>query len=144
MGLPVVVDVRDAVDRTAVDDVFDWLREVDARFSPYRADSDVSRLGRGELPLHETHPDVQEVYARCEELRVETDGYFDVAVVGGDPSGYVKGWAVDRAAAILEDAGARIGPDRSGRWPTVIAAECRTSDELCDYIVEAEAKEASR
>jgi thiamine biosynthesis lipoprotein len=107
MGLPVVVDVRDAVDRTAVDDVFDWLREVDARFSPYRADSDVSRLGRGELPLHETHPDVQEVYARCEELRVETDGYFDVAVVGGDPSGYVKGWAVDRAAAILEDAGAR-------------------------------------
>ncbi|MBN8997713.1 MAG: ankyrin repeat domain-containing protein [Rhizobiales bacterium] len=45
---------------------------------------------------------------------------------------------------LIEDAGARIGPDRSGRWPTVIAAECRTSDELCDYIVEAEAKEASR
>jgi thiamine biosynthesis lipoprotein len=107
MGMPVVVDVRDRVPGAALDEVFDWFREVDARFSPYRADSDVSRLGRGELALHDAHPDVAEVYARCEELRVETDGYFDVAVVGGDPSGYVKGWAVDRAAALLAEEGAR-------------------------------------
>jgi thiamine biosynthesis lipoprotein len=107
MGMPVVVDVRDRVPEAALDEVFDWFRQVDARFSPYRADSDVSRLGRGELALHDAHPDVAEVYARCEELRVETDGYFDVAVVGGDPSGYVKGWAVDRAAALLAEEGAR-------------------------------------
>ncbi|MHC2424228.1 ankyrin repeat protein [Bradyrhizobium elkanii] len=42
------------------------------------------------------------------------------------------------------DAGARIGPDRSGRWPTVIAAECRADENLCDYIVEEEAKLLSR
>jgi uncharacterized protein len=41
---------------------------------------------------------------------------------------------------LIEDAGARIGPDRSGRWPTVIAAECRVSESLCDYIVEQESK----
>jgi thiamine biosynthesis lipoprotein len=107
MGMPVVVDVRDAVPESALDEVFEWFHEVDARFSPYRADSEVSRLGRGELALHDAHPDVREVYARCEELRVETDGYFDVSVVNGDPSGYVKGWAVDRAAALLADNGAR-------------------------------------
>ena len=48
--------------------------------------------------------------ARCEELLRETGGYFDVrADASGrlDPSGLVKGWAVDRAAAILEAAGAR-------------------------------------
>lgn len=40
----------------------------------------------------------------------------------------------------LIDAGARIGPDRTGRWPTIIAAECRVDEKLADYIVEAEAK----
>ena len=42
-----------------------WLHQVDAIFSPYRADSDVSRLGRGELPLADCAPEVAEVLARC-------------------------------------------------------------------------------
>lgn len=41
---------------------------------------------------------------------------------------------------LIEEAGARLGPDRSGRWPTVIAAQCRVDESLCDYIVEEEAK----
>lgn len=41
---------------------------------------------------------------------------------------------------LLETAGAELVPDRSGRWPTVIAAECSADEELCDYIVEQEAK----
>ena len=37
--------------------------------------------------------------ARCEALRRATGGYFDVRATGAlDPSGFVKGWAVDRAA----------------------------------------------
>jgi FAD:protein FMN transferase len=50
------------------------------------------------------------VLERCEELRVETGGYFDVRAAAPeaiDPSGYVKGWSVDRAAAILDEAGIR-------------------------------------
>jgi hypothetical protein len=41
---------------------------------------------------------------------------------------------------LLETAGAELVPDRSGRWPTLIAAQCYASEELCDYIVEQEAK----
>jgi thiamine biosynthesis lipoprotein len=51
---------------------------------------------------------VREVLARCDELRDETDGYFDAeaASAGGlDPSGLVKGWSVERAAAILDERG---------------------------------------
>jgi FAD:protein FMN transferase len=111
MGMPVVVDVRDdEVGEEALDGAFAWLRWVDATFSTYRDDSEVSRLGRGELTPEEAHPEVQAVLARCEELRVETGGYFDVrARQDGalDPSGLVKGWSVDRAAAVLEQAGAR-------------------------------------
>lgn len=107
MGMPVIVDVHDPVEQAVVDDVFAWLREVDARFSTYRDDSEVSRLGHGTLALADAHPDVRWVYARCDELRAVTDGYFDVAAVNGDPSGLVKGWAVDRAGAILAEAGLR-------------------------------------
>jgi FAD:protein FMN transferase len=109
MGMGIVVDVRGAGgEETAVDDVFDWLRFVDETFSTYKPESEICRLDRGELSLADAHRDVGDVLERCEELREETRGYFD-AQVGGrlDPSGLVKGWAVDRAAAILERAGAR-------------------------------------
>jgi thiamine biosynthesis lipoprotein len=108
MGMPIVVDVRDGVDSAALDPMFDWLRWVDWTFSTYRDDSEVSRLNRRELALDDAHPDVREVLDRCEELRVATDGYFDArAGADGalDPSGLVKGWAVDRAAALLDSAG---------------------------------------
>jgi thiamine biosynthesis lipoprotein len=110
MGMPIVVEVRDEVADRVLDAVFDWFREVDDRFSTYKETSEVERLNRGELALEDAHPDVREVLERCEELCAETDGYFDVRAAGGetiDPSGLVKGWSVDRAARILEDAGCR-------------------------------------
>ena len=110
MGMPIIVDVRDPhVGDRAIDDAFDWFREVDERFSTYKPDSEICRLDRGELDLEDAHPDVRAVLARCEELCVETGGYFDVRAGASqqlDPSGLVKGWAVDHAAAILDDAGA--------------------------------------
>ncbi|HET7568023.1 MAG TPA: FAD:protein FMN transferase [Gaiellaceae bacterium] len=111
MGMPVIADVRDdGVGERVLDDVFAWFERVDAVFSTYRPESEISRLRRGELALADAHPDVRAVLDRCEELRVETGGYFDVRAASPDaldPSGLVKGWSVDRAAAILERAGAR-------------------------------------
>ncbi len=110
MGMPVIIDIRDEhVGGDTIDDVFDWLRLVDARFSTFKPDSEISRIDRGELPLEDAHQDVRDVLARCELLRAETGGYFDArASASGqlDPSGLVKGWSVDRAAAILDHAGA--------------------------------------
>ena len=126
MGMPVLVDVRDGTTGPdTLDRVFAWLRFVDATFSTYRPDSDVCRLDRGELAPADAHPLVREVLARCERLRGETGGFFDARAAGRlDPSGLVKGWAVDRAAALLSDAGAsrfcvNAGGDvvvRGGPW----------------------------
>ncbi len=111
MGMPVVVDVRDEqVGDEVLERMFDSLRFADATFSTYRDDSEISRLNRGELALAEAHPDVREVLDRCEALRRDTNGYFDVRAAAADtidPSGLVKGWAVDRAAEILLQAGVR-------------------------------------
>ena len=83
-----------------------WLHWADRTFSTYAQDSDVSRLGRGEVALEDCAPEVTEVLAACATLRAQTGGYFSAYPDGSlDPSGYVKGWAVERAARILADAG---------------------------------------
>jgi FAD:protein FMN transferase len=128
MGMPVRAIVRDAsVPADVLDDAFGWLHWVDATFSPYDPRSEISRWGRGELALRDAHPLVRDVLARCERLRAETGGAFDIRFRAGaqaDPSGLVKGWAIERAAARLERAGARdfcldAGGDvvvRGGPW----------------------------
>jgi thiamine biosynthesis lipoprotein len=122
MGMPVRVDVRSAVAPAVLDDVFAWFRDVDARFSPYRRESAVARRARGERASDAA---LDAVLARCEALRRETGGYFDAYATGAlDPSGLIKGWAVDRAGALLDAAGARrwcvdAGGDvlvRGGGW----------------------------
>jgi thiamine biosynthesis lipoprotein len=109
MGMPIVVDVRDEdADEGALDDVFGWFRWVDATFSTYKEDSEISRLARGEFAVGDASPEVRWVLNRCEELRGETRGYFDARATGAlDPSGLVKGWSADRAAALLHHAGIR-------------------------------------
>lgn len=83
------------------------LRAVDAAFSPYHPRSLVSAVRRGELTPEGYPPPLAEVVERCEAMRAATDGWYDAwAVPGGfDPSGLVKGWAIDRAAVLLRAAG---------------------------------------
>ncbi|MCZ9354275.1 FAD:protein FMN transferase [Streptomyces mutabilis] len=108
MGFPVSLRVDDPdVPEEAADAVFRWLREVDARFSPFREDSEVSRLERGEVAR--VSADLAEVLDLCEAYRVATGGAFDVRLPGRglDPCAVVKGWSVQRAAGLLRAAGAR-------------------------------------
>jgi thiamine biosynthesis lipoprotein len=106
MGMPIGIDVR-APDGIDVEPAFAWLRDVDAIFSTYRPDSEISRLDRGELTLADASPEVDEVLTLCLALERATHGYFSVRPAGRlDPSGFVKGWAVDGAAGRLSAAGA--------------------------------------
>jgi thiamine biosynthesis lipoprotein len=112
MGTAIGLDLRSPkVSSTAIEAAFDHLRDIDARFSTYRPDSEISRLGWGQLSAADCSPDVSEVLARCEEVRTLSRGYFDIRAHRADgrldPSGFVKGWAVENAARILDAAGAR-------------------------------------
>jgi thiamine biosynthesis lipoprotein len=105
MGLPISVlargdEARSSRARAAVADLFAELRRVDADLSPYREDSQLSRFVRGELPLTDSGADLQEVARRVDVARASTAGLFDATRPDGrwDPSGLVKGWAVERAA----------------------------------------------
>ncbi|NBM15508.1 FAD:protein FMN transferase [Streptomyces sp. GC420] len=83
------------------------LHRVDEVFSTYRPDSQVSRLSRGELALGDCVTEVAEVLRQCEEEERLSDGWFTARYDGSlDPTGLVKGWAVERAVRMLASAGA--------------------------------------
>lgn len=81
------------------------LREADAVFSTYQPESVICRWRRGELALADCPPEVAEVLDLAERARVESHGAFDISYGAPDglpdPSGVVKGWAVQRAADAL-------------------------------------------
>ncbi len=83
-----------------------WLHWVDATFSTYRADSQISRLARGELRIGACDSRVAEVLELCEFEHTASGGYFS-SMVGGrlDPSGLVKGWSIELASRLLSSHG---------------------------------------
>jgi len=112
MGMPISLALRGrhTADAAALDawaEAMATLRDVDRVFSTYRTDSHVSRLDRGEITLAACPPELLEVLALGERWRQESGGAFDVRrgdASGSfhlDPSGVVKGWAVERAARPL-------------------------------------------
>lgn len=112
MGMPISLALRgrhagDGRGRAAWVQALDILRDVDRVFSTYRPDSFICRLGRGDVAIADCPPELMEVLTLGELARVQSDGAFDVRRTGLDgritldPSGVVKGWAVERAATAL-------------------------------------------
>jgi len=130
-GTAIGIDVRDGepADRDhargdlarddPVDLAFQWFRRVDELFSTWRPESEISRLGRGELGIGDVSPEVRCVLHLCEKMSEESGGAFDITVGADprvspreglgtlDPSGLVKGWALDQAAELLRGHGLR-------------------------------------
>ncbi|MEV5988110.1 FAD:protein FMN transferase [Streptomyces sp. NPDC052051] len=110
MGTVFSFDVRGgepATVRRALAEAIDELHRVDEVFSTYREHSQLSRLSRGELTMADCAPEVAEVLALGEAAERLSEGWFSTRYAGRtDPTGIVKGWAVERAARRLAAAGA--------------------------------------
>jgi len=106
MGMPVSLALRgrhggDARADAAWQAVLDDLRWVDKVFSTYREDSYVRRLDRGEVTLAECPPEVAQVLELGRAAAAASDHAFNIWRPGLDPSGVVKGWAVQRGSRHL-------------------------------------------
>jgi thiamine biosynthesis lipoprotein len=108
--------------------------DLEARFSLYRADSELSRLARGELTLADSSGELRDAYADALSWRDATDGDFTPSRPDGvlDLSGIVKAYALRDAGSLLDGAGipswlVDIGGDacsrstRPGQWTAGIA-----------------------
>lgn len=104
MGTAVSLDIPGCKSPQAFEEVFERLREVDERFSPYKLGSEVSLFRDSKLP--KPSAEFEEIMAACEGWQQKTDGYFSAWAAGVyDPSGYVKGWAIARAAEVARKSG---------------------------------------
>lgn len=109
MGTVFSFDIRDPGEwSAAISEAVAGLHAVDATYSTYRDDSVISRLGRGELTLQQCPAQVGEVFDFCAQISRDSNGYFSIEPAGRlDPSGFVKGWAIEQAGAVLAAHGAR-------------------------------------
>jgi len=92
---------------SAVDVVEGIFAQLDLTFSLYRAGSEASRLGRGELTLASASEEMQELYVEAAGWRLATDGAFTAERPDGglDLSGIVKAHAIREAALSLNALG---------------------------------------
>ena len=84
-----------------------FLADIESTFSPFRDDSQVAAARRGDWSalMHPGPLDGRpgttafaEIYALAQQAKALTDGYFDPMHAGAyDPTGIVKGWAVEEA-----------------------------------------------
>lgn len=107
MDMPVTVDIADAhTSSHLLDAVFEYFTYVDNTFSPFKPESEISRINTKRLSPADASADVREILRVSEKTKQETSGYFDVWKNGYiDPCGIVKGWAIRNAARLLKKAG---------------------------------------
>ncbi len=84
-----------------------FLHHADQIFSTWNPDTPLSRLRRGEISMSEVPDEVIEVLDLCRMAKEMSDGWFDPwAMPGGvDPTGLVKGWAIDNALDLMRHPG---------------------------------------
>lgn len=107
MGMPVTVEIVDSsAPLVDINRVFAYFHKIDEQFSTYQPTSEISRINSGEIQLGDASPRMKEIFALAEKTKQETRGFFDID--NGrilDPSGVVKGWAIERAGELLRAAG---------------------------------------
>jgi FAD:protein FMN transferase len=111
MGTVVSIDVRGVQPGTAeaaLQAFVDELANIERTFSPWIAESEISRISDGRLVPADASPEVRFVLSACDHLRQVSGGAFDVGHAGDgrvDPSGFVKGWAIEEGSHWLDEAG---------------------------------------
>ena len=107
MGMPITIEIMsDLATPDLFDRVFSFFAVVDANYSPFKSDSQVSRIDRGELALHAADDEMQSILGLADLTEQQTFGYFTVWQNGRfNPSGIVKGWAIYQAADLVREAG---------------------------------------
>jgi thiamine biosynthesis lipoprotein len=107
MGTVFTIDVRDAGDwSSAIKAAVELLHRADAVFSTYRPDSEICRIQSGDLRVADASAEVRTVLDHCADAHLATGGAFTAMKNGRiDPTGLVKGWAIDEAGAALYEAG---------------------------------------
>ena len=113
MGMSVAVEILDPTAKGEdIDTILDYFHTIDETFSTYKKTSQISRINNGILKKDNATPLVKKVLKLCEETQGLTHGYFNIHIESVssrfhrntgviDPSGLVKGFAINEASKML-------------------------------------------
>ncbi len=147
--MPTFIEIAEPhVSQESYEQVFNYLTSIDERFSTYKPESEISRINRGEIAEDAYSGDMREIFRLADATARATDGYFDIRKPDGtlDPSGVVKGWAIQKASELLERMGHENfyievagdvqtkGVDAHGRDWTIGIRSPFTADEIVKVI----------
>lgn len=113
MGTTASVHVNDDVDHAVFAAALAAFRtemeRLEAMFSVFRPASEISRINAGTLHHLDASPEVMDVLDACNWLEQASGGAFSIRQSRGaveiNPSGFVKGWATERASNVFAAAG---------------------------------------
>lgn len=113
MGTTASIHVNDDISEPdffdAVASVRTELERLEEIFTVYKDTSEISRINSGELHHLDASSEVIEVLDKCAWLEQASGGAFSIrrsrTATRINPSGFVKGWAAERASALLGSAG---------------------------------------
>ncbi len=99
-GTALSIDVRrPGVVQAVIESTVRRLHWVDDIFWPSKGTSQIPGRERDRISAGRCAPEVREIFRRCDELSPVTAVFFAVWVAGSvDPSGLIKGWAIQRAS----------------------------------------------
>lgn len=107
MGMPVILEIVDdnATDQDA-NDIFDFLVDVDNRFSTYKQTSEITAINDGRINESHYSKEMRQIIDLAYQTTKQSNGFFHIGRIGGcDPSGIVKGWAIHEASKLLTKKG---------------------------------------
>jgi len=107
MGMPITVEIIGiSLDSKIFSEVFNYFRYIDNKFSTYKKTSEIIKINSGKLNKNQYSNDMKSVLKLCEKTKRKTNGFFDIEYKGKlDPSGLVKGWAVQNTCKFLKKRG---------------------------------------
>jgi thiamine biosynthesis lipoprotein len=107
MAMPITVCIEEKdVKSKDIKEVFDYLKRIDNKFSIFKKHSEISKINRGEVLKKDYSPLMRKIISLCLLTKKQTNGYFDIEINGKiDPSGIIKGYAINEAAKMLLNKG---------------------------------------
>jgi FAD:protein FMN transferase len=127
------------------------LHRADSTFTTWSTRSPLSLLRQGVLPLGTAPAEIHEVLELCAHVRALSGAWFDPwSMPGGvDPTGLVKGWAVERALGALQVSGIEAAsvnaggdvavfglPEAGARWRIGVRHPWRAEALACVLFIE--------
>jgi thiamine biosynthesis lipoprotein len=104
MNMPITIEIVDSkVQEDDFREIFDYFKNIEEKFSFFKDTSEVSKINRGEISLLDYSEEMKNILNLAEDIKKMTIGYFNIVTADGkiNPSGIVKGWAIQQAINIL-------------------------------------------